>query len=227
MHNCKRTKEEILDLALAESPVDASQMLQELNSCSACWEEFASTRSTLYVSAQALRSNVAAEQFWGGYHARLRSKIMTHAQNDERQTQRLPLNLRAWSAWKTFAASSIRLPAPVALAALLLLALPFVALLKTARATTVPAKEQAVVQIQKVEVPVMQEKIVTRVVYVEKKSDKLLRRGSTNSEANSDLPNSVATVRSGSARKALDLVGFKPTDQVQLKIIKGSYPNEK
>jgi hypothetical protein len=78
-----------------------------------------------------------------------------------------------------------------------------------------------------VEVPVIQEKIITRVVYVEKKG-----RRSASDANQSDrtgvpaAPNTVAVTGSDPAT-ALSLVGFKPTNEVKLTIIKGSYKDEK
>jgi hypothetical protein len=119
----------------------------------------------------------------------------------------------------------VRLPVPVAIAAILFVGLSAAILLRSVRAGVSTVKEPAVVQIKTVEVPVVQEKVVTRVVYVEKKN---MQGGGMNSALNSDLSNSVATVGSGATRKsALSLVGFKPTDQVQLTIIKGNDENEK
>jgi len=226
MHNCKQTRKDLVDLALAEPPIESTQLLHELNECAACREEFAAIGSTLHVSGQALRTTVAGEEFWNGYHTRLRSRVLEHAtQNDWNQPSRSSFNACTWLALKTFATSSVRLPVPVAVAALLFIGVSAAVLLMSARAGVNTVREPAVVQIRTVEVPVVQEKVITRVVYVEKKNG---RGSEMNSTANSDLPNSVATIGSGATRKsALSLVGFKPTDQVQLTIIKGSSENEK
>ena len=70
--------------------------------------------------------------------------------------------------------------------------------------------------------------MVTRVVYVEKKRRR--SRGAANPLDREDLNAANRIARAGSdasGKTAMSLVGFKPTDQVKLTIIKGSYQDEK
>jgi hypothetical protein len=228
MHNCKQTRQNLVDLALAEQPVE-SQVLPELNSCSSCREELATLRSALHVSAQALRSTAPDGDFWDGYHGRLRSKIMAGAAPTvANQPGRLPFGARAWAVLIAMTTSSVRLPVPAALVAILIMGISFTVLLRGARASGKTPDKPALVETRTVEVPVVHEKVVTRVVYVEKRNGRSVFDGRTNSGATPNLPNSVATVGPVPSRKtALSLVGFKPTDQVQLTIIKGSHQDEK
>jgi hypothetical protein len=73
-----------------------------------------------------------------------------------------------------------------------------------------------------VEVPVVQEKIVTQVVYRDRwrvsKTSKQVVSGPT-------TENTVA--RSQKPQPEDTLSGFKPTDEVKLTVIKGGSPNEK
>lgn len=226
MHNCKQTRKVFDELAVAEHPVISDQLRRQLDDCAACREEFASLQSALHVSAQALRLTLPGEDFWQGYHERLRAKVLANAaQVFETQTKPLSFSRRAWPALRTFASSSVRLPLPAALAAVLLVGVSFAILLKTARASVTAANNQAKVETRTIEVPVVQEKVVTKVVYVERKNGRSGRRGELNSVEASDLSQSVAAV--SSRKNALSMVGFKPTDQVKLTIIKGSYQDEK
>jgi hypothetical protein len=78
-----------------------------------------------------------------------------------------------------------------------------------------------------INVPVVQEKVVTRVVYVEKKVRRS-RGGANEGSLPEGLSESVARARSdASVRGVMSLVGFKPTDQIKLTITKGSDRNEK
>jgi len=78
-------------------------------------------------------------------------------------------------------------------------------------------------------VPVIREKVVTRVVYVEKYRN---RSRSVPNELNVAQAARAGTGlakadTSGSVTPSMSLLGFKPTDQVQLKVMKGSYRDEK
>jgi hypothetical protein len=66
-----------------------------------------------------------------------------------------------------------------------------------------------------VEVPVVQEKVVTRVVYRDRRSSSKNPRRAIN-----DAPTESTFAKSG-------LNGFKPTDEIKLTVIKGGAPYEK
>jgi hypothetical protein len=116
-----------------------------------------------------------------------------------------------------FFGSSIRIPVPVGLALIFLFA---VALLF---ATRVSQKEVTVTQKVSVpvpyEVPVVQEKIVTRVLY----RDRITRR-----TERPTVDSAVAkSVKNQNEARPAALIGFKPLDEVKLTVIKGGSPNEK
>ena len=235
MHNCKLTRSSFIELALSEvEPQRATQLQAELNDCSACHEEYESLRSTLHVSNQALRSAVPGEEFWPGYRTRLHSKLLASPTQQLASTGERPsasaatvsLGSQLWLALRTLATTSVRVPVPAALALLLVFGV-FVFVLRARE--QVQARPSAPVELVRTHtvVPVIQEKIITRVVYVEKKG-----RRSASDANQSDrtgvpaAPNTVAVTGSDPAT-ALSLVGFKPTNEVKLTIIKGSYKDEK
>jgi hypothetical protein len=198
MHNCKKTRKNLLDPGLNE-PFAQHQLQQLLGDCVMCREEWNNLRRTLSVTRQALSAPVATEEFWPGYHSRLHAKLL--AANARRDV------VASWPArFLAFATSSIRLPVPVAVSALILIGAAFVVLARNRAVPTIPASPQIVVQTKTVAVPVVQEKIVERVVYVERKNHKVRD--------------------SGPQAETLSLAGFKPTDEVKLTIIKGSYQDE-
>jgi len=237
MHNCRLTRNGLMDLVLDEMPsAEAKQLLAELNDCAACREEYAALRNTWRVFGQALRSAQPTEKFWPGYHARLQGKLIQHQDNEKassslqpaRQSLNLSLWLRFWIAVRKLATTSVRLPVPVALALMLLFVISVVVLRVRGPANTTPSNQLTSVETRMIQIPVIQEKVVTRVVYVEKKTSR--SRGASNQLDREELNAANRLARAGSdasGKTAMSLAGFKPTDQVKLTIIKGSYQDEK
>jgi hypothetical protein len=253
MHNCRLTRNGLIDLALDEmSSVEAKQLLAELNDCAACREEFTTLRNTWRVSGQALQSALPSENFWPGYHARLQGKLIQHLQqaNEKVSSSLQPvepcLNSPQWlpiwiavvtqivslrSIGRKLAATSVRVPIPVALVLMFLFGIPVFILFARGPlvpANAGPANQLVSVETRTVEIPVIHEKVVTRVVYVEKKANR--SRSGANQLNREDLnaADRLASARpDASSKTAMSLVGFKPTNQVKLTIIKGSYRDEK
>jgi anti-sigma factor RsiW len=227
MHNCRLTKNRLLDLTLDEvAPAEAKQLLEELDDCPTCREEYATLRNTWRVSVQALRSALPTEDFWPGYHARLQVKLRHDL--SAVQPARLSLSSRVWLGLRKMATSSVRVPVPAALAMMLLVFIFFFALRSRGQANLTTSTPSAIVETRTVQVPVIQEKVVTQVIYVEKKARR--SRGAANQleRVNLNAANSIARAGSdASGKPAMSLVGFKPTDQLKLTIIKGSYQHEK
>ena len=78
MHNCKATRNRLVDLALKQT--DKSQLPAELEQCAACREEFASMRNALRATDVTMWLAEPAENFWPGYHQRLRARLETNSQ---------------------------------------------------------------------------------------------------------------------------------------------------
>lgn len=240
MHNCKLIRSSFIELALDEiSPAKSMRLLAELNDCPACREDYATLRSTMHASRQALRSALPGEDFWAGYHARLRSRVLTSPAPDNENgieysssfalPARMPLRRRLWLALRGMATTSVSVPVPAALVLLVLFGLSFYFLRPRGQVDTTQSTPSASVETRTVQVPVIQERVVNRVVYVEKRGRKS-RRGTNQWERmpTSTAANNVARAGSdASTRAALSLVGFKPSDQVKLTVIKGSYKGEK
>jgi hypothetical protein len=225
MHNCKIIRSSLTDLALDEiQPQLKNQLHAELEGCSACQEEYASIKDALRVSGQALGLTLPAESFWSGYHSRLVDRI----ENYSPARLRLSWGLRMWLGIQKLSTTSVRVPVPVATAALVLLfgALSFFAW-QSRRPVTAPPSQITSVITKTVEVPVIQEKVVTRIVYVEKNRS---RSRSVPNQLDRAEPPATGLAQANPAASettAISLVGFKPTDQVKLKIMKGSYRDEK
>ena len=233
MHNCKLTKDDLIDFALGEvSPGRTSELLAELNDCAACRAEYATLKNTLRVSEQAFRSTLPAEEFWPGYHARLQGKLIQRLQEDVEQasssvhSSRLSFSSRLWIGLRKMGTASVRVPVPAALAIMLLVGVLLFSQRSRGQATVTPPTPLVAVETKTVEVPVIQERVVTRVVYVEKKGRR--HKGAAGSLVSPGRNMAIANAASESSGKtAMSLVGFKPTDEVKLTIIKGSYRDEK
>jgi anti-sigma factor RsiW len=223
MHNCKLTRKNLIDLVLDELPgTTSAQLLADLDECESCELEYAALRSTLHVSNQALRSALPAEEFWAGYRSRLRSKLLTSESEQIAHAVKVALSSQLWLALRTIFTASVRVPVPAALGLMLLFGASFFMLRARTQANAGPAAPAVLVETRNIEVPVIQEKVVTRVVYVARKGD----RSRTNRADERDVP-TIAPGSDASDKTALSLVGFKPTEEVKLTVIKGSYKDEK
>ena len=215
MHNCREMKERLTELVLDEAVLPA-----ELSRCDECRAEFEALHATLRVTAR-LRETVApSEDYWNGYHARLREKLF-HAKAQRSKGDPVPffapLRLCGNLLLKFFK-SSVPVPIPLGIAAVIVFTL------FALRPSAAPPQNPIVVQVP-VEVPVIHEKTVTQVVYRDR------HPSSKHSKRTITAPSSESTfARSQKPQHdelPINLTGFKPTDEVKLTVIKGGTPNEK
>jgi len=218
MHNCNDTRERFTELVLDGDP-RAEKLLDQ---CEECRAEFESLAATLRMTARLRETVTPTEAYWTGYHAQLRSKLeqfhakaqrLRHAKAQREELKpglgfvfaslRKPLRLCV----KTFL-----LPVPVPLSvAVLAIVLLFFAVRAPQQPTPLP-QAPVIVQVP-VEVPVVQEKVVTKVIYRDRKP--------ISKPSNRLVPENTF------ARSQETLSGFKPTDEIKLTVIKGGSPNEK
>jgi len=227
MHKCKSIRNNFVELAGDEIPsTRAERLLAEVNSCAACREEYAAVRRAVHVSGQALRSTLPAETFWPAYQERLKSRLAS-SQEQNLQTPtalRTSLGSRLLQTLRSFASSSVRVPVPAALALLLLLGAAFFVVRPKPQAIAAAVTNSLpVTEIRTVEVPVIKEKVITRVVYVERK----VRRGVAPEDLAAASPANALALRNASDHAPLSLVDFKPADEVKLTVIKSGFKDEK
>ena len=199
MHNCKTTRERLTELLL--DGADPRVVLStDLRACSECREEFGKLSETLRVTSRLIETAMPPESYWPGYHARLKERLRAA------QQPRVALGqYHHRSLWERFFTSTIRIPIPVGIAAILLVGFAFVFSIR------VPA-EPAIVQVP-VEVPVVQEKTVERIVYRDREiRPRRTRRTPVAPPTDPTLAN---------------LQGFKPAEEAKLTVIKGGSTNEK
>ena len=208
MHNCKDTKERLIEIALDEAVLPA-----ELSRCDECRVEFEALNATLRATARLRETVVPAETYWPVYHARLRQRLTKEspAKAQRRQEEIVfassfaPLRLCGRLLGKSLK-SSVPVPVPLGVAVIILFALLAI------RPSAAPPQIPIVVHVP-FEVPVVQEKTVTQVVYRDRRR--------------TPKPTKRASLAPGPENTFANLAGFKPTDEVKLTVIKGGIPNEK
>ena len=218
MHNCTETKERLIELVLD------GRSTAELNACAECRAEFQALNMTLRMTSRLSETAAPAESYWSGYHARLRRKLATapnpsHAETQRRKEKLGPL----FETMRLCVRTTVRVPLPLAAAVIITcLALGVFAI---RRAEKPVAQPPLLVRVP-VEVPVVQEKVVTRVVYRDRRSSLRNSRRATNDDAQTE--STFAKSRKPStAEIPASLNGFKPTDEIKLTVIKGGTPYEK
>ena len=222
MHNCTETKERLLELVLDGRPLEAADT-SELNACTECRAEFDALNMTLRMTSRLSETAAPAESYWSGYHARLREKLATtptpsHAEMQRRKEKLGPL----FETMRLCVRTQIRVPLPLALAVIITcLALGVFAIRRAEKSVAQPP---LLVRVP-VEVPVVQEKVVTRVVYRDRRSSTKNPRRAIN-DVRTESTFAISRKPSTDEIPA-SLNGFKPTDEIKLTVIKGGSPYEK
>jgi hypothetical protein len=265
MHDCTRTKEQLIDLVFDEAP-DAARLRAEVESCPDCRAEHRALTETLHAYDRASEVDQPSENFWAGYQARLAARLATpddqsaasHATPttdplnrptaplSSTSTGRLPpstdptgqftsptARLSSYAArLRRALATTWRIPAPAAIATALLFACVSVFAMRTTPepvAVESPARVDLPVEIRTVEVPVVRERIVTRTVYVARgegaRADRPTRAVRSEEARNAERARVNGDAKSPAG--ADTLAGFRPASDAKLRVIKGSYANEK
>jgi hypothetical protein len=217
MHDCRKTRDALVDLAFNEVSQERKlSLLVEIEDCAECSSQYQELKKALFAVDEAADLAQPGEAYWLAYDAALLDRL--RRAHGEQRVERRPL-------WKQFFAARLRVPVPVAALIVLLLIVSTTLSLRSrsaGSATLAPtAPAPAVTEVR--EVPVVQEKIVTRVVYVERKG----RRGRALPEqsaaaARAARPGLVARQDSEATTPLTrtGLAGFQPADDVKLTIIK-------
>lgn len=252
MHDCRQTQDSLIDLLFDEADGAArTRLLAEVGRCAACEAEYRSLAATLDACGEASAALAPRENYWPQYHAaltrRLRGAAATHdahagsATDDSQAVRVTHAHAPLWRApfRKRLLTTSIRVPAPLAAAAALVLVATSVA---TVALVARPAPEPVVIaaphavqteaapQIKFIEVPVVEEKIVTQIIYLPRRvdgssGDNARQLASRENLAGVRRQNTTAANVSAATPRA-NLSGFKPAGEVNLRIIKGSDARE-
>ena len=229
MHNCRETRERITELALDGADVRSDKVTAALGQCSECHADFASLSATLRMTNRLRDAAAPAENYWTGYHALLRKRLLSAGEEPPAKAQRRKDELGPLFA--SFAplhlcARALLFPVRVPLFAAALVVCSLLALFAFAatRRPLVQAQAPVIVHVP-VEVPVVREKMVAKIVYRDRRSRSRTAKRATNGPT----PESTLA-RSQKPRidtEPVTLTGFKPNDEIKLTVIKGGSPNEK
>lgn len=231
MHSCKETKELFTELLLDGRDFRSDQALSaELSRCAECHAEFETLSATLRMTHRVSDVAGPAEDYWPAYHSKLRQRLLNEQTTSRAKAQRHkeklgplfePLRPGAGTGWllRLFK-TSVPVPLPLAIALVVAAALYIPLAIRAARKEVQPSNTTTIVHVP-VEVPVVQEKIITQVVYRDRPAGvKATKRGA-------EAPRAESTLAKRTETMPASLVGFKPSDEVKLTVIKGGVPNEK
>ena len=235
MHNCKETRELFTELLLDGIDFRSDQAISvELTRCSECRAEFETLSATLRMTSRVGEVAAPAEDYWPAYHAKLRQRLVdaqtptTSRAQAQRHKEKLgplfePLRPGAGnSLFVRFLKTTVPVPLPLGIALVVAAALLIPLAIHAARVQ--PSNTTTIVRVP-VEVPVVQEKIVTRVVYRDRQP--VVRTTKRATDAARAETTFAKSQRTRTEAMPTSLVGFKPSDEVKLTVIKGGVPNEK
>lgn len=227
-HDCRQTQDKLVDLMFDELDfATRARVRAEVEACAGCSAQYRSFAASLDACDEASAALTPRESYWPRYHDALGRRLALAAADVTTET--VPF-------WKRLLSTSIRVPAPLAAAAMLLfVASSILALTLLARPAPEPVvlaaplspRESDAPQIKFIEVPVVQEKIVTQVIYVPRRStsngDNSRRQLSRENLAGVNSPKASSP---NATTPGANLSGFKPAGEMNLRIIKGSSARE-
>jgi hypothetical protein len=212
----------LVDLVFDELEAEEKlHLLAEVEACAGCLSEYRSMTGTLLVFDKAVEASTPDKSYWPLHQAMLRQSLEQIAPGII-TPQREPL-------WKRIFAARLPVPVPVAAAIVLALMVSSVlALRPSAKAERVamqpPVAKQAPPEI--IEVPVVREKIVTRIVYVEKKEAQQPTPTVQRNEPTLTARRAKEASAQGGFFTHANLTDFQPADEMRIRVIKRSNSDE-
>lgn len=223
MHDCRTTEGRLVDLVFDELGADERRrLLAELEACAGCLDEYRSIAGTLSAFDEAGEAALPGESYWHNYHAALGLRLRPAAAVVA--PRRAPF-------WRRAFAARLTLPAPAA--AVMALAL-LVSSLMALRPRTPPApppapQPTAAAAAQPIQVrpsPVVVEKVVTRVVYVERRRrERREAPAAVRGEPALASGREKESVQGGLFTRA-NLTDFQPAGELKIRVIKRSNSDE-
>lgn len=230
MHNCRRIESQLVDLIFNDLSAEHKlRLLTEIESCASCTGQYLSFSETLVVFEQTTEACLPPESYWPRYNETLRNRLHAPAQ--------APIEVKAAHApfWRRLLAARLPIPVPIAAALVIGLIVSSALALKSASTTqTIATPATPIESVKIVEVPVVQEKIVTRTIYVEKKrtAERSTRQQSSPALARTAEMNNATAIHSNPAEETgfftrANLKGFQPADEMKIRVIKRNNTDEK
>ena len=213
MHNCKASRDDLIEIALRADGSAKDHAPSAIDNCPACREELAALRSALAMTEAATQLVAPNENFWGGYHTRLDERL----KEQSLAGRSAPARSSLVSMWHGLARRSVPVPAPLVLATFAFIVFSVFFMLHSRSSSATPATKSPLVVERTIEVPVIEQKVLTRVVYRN-------RQGAARQfapSAESARAKMAPAQRDEAARVAQSLEGFKPVHEAKLTIIRG------
>jgi hypothetical protein len=227
MHDCHTLEKKLVDLVFDEHNAgEKLRLLAEVETCADCLSEYRSMTHSLLVFDEAVEASSPDESYWPEHQAMLRRRLEGIAPRVIAQN-REPF-------WKRIFTTKLPVPVPIAAALVLAVLVSSVLALRpstkeAATAVQPPTVVQAPPEI--IEVPVYREKVITRVVYVERKlreKNAVHPRTLTNKPEETTLTARHAEEESGQGGffTRANLTDFQPADEMRIRVIKRSNSDE-
>ncbi len=227
MHDCHTMENRLVDLVFGELEAgEKLHLMAEVEACADCLDEYCSMTGALLIFDRAVEASTPDESYWPRHRAMRRERLEQIAPRVI-APGREPL-------WKRIFAARLHVPVPVAAALVLALMVSSVLALRPSTKEAQAAAQPLVVKQappEVIEVPIIQERVVTRTVYVEKKerAKTEARRPSSNTQSN----NPSLTARRAEAESVqggffthANLTDFQPADEMRIRVIKRNNPDE-
>ena len=224
MHDCRTTEGRLVDLVFDELGADERRrLLAELDDCAGCLDEYRSMAGTLSAFDEAGETALPGENYWHNYHAALGLRL--------RPAAAVVAPPRA-AFWRRAFAARLTVPAPAAaVIALALLVSSVMAPRPRTTAAPSPAPQPVTVtqptQVQPA--PVVTERVVTRVVYVERRRERREARRAApvavRGEPTLAAGREKESVQGGLFTRA-NLTDFQPANELKIRVIKRSNSDE-
>ncbi len=225
MHDCRTTEGRLVDLVFDELGADdRRRLLAELDACAGCLNEYRSLAGTLSAFDEADETALPGESYWHNYHAALGQRLRPAAAVVA--PRRAPF-------WRRAFAARLTVPAPAAAVITLALLVASVMALRP-RTTAAPShapQTQAAAATQPTQVqpaPAVGERVVTRVVYVERRrrgKREVRRDAAVRGEPTLAAGREKESVQGGLFTRA-NLTDFQPAGELKIRVIKRSNSDE-
>jgi hypothetical protein len=227
MHNCRRIENQLVNLLFDE--MDAAfkrRLLREIKSCASCHGHYQSLSETLFVFERAAAAALPPASYWPRYNATLRDRLRAPAPvaGEEKAAHA--------SLWRRLLAARLPVPVPVAAALVMGLIISSALALRRAPQTQLALPQPPIESVRFVEVPVVRDRLVTRVVYVEKKRTGEREARAAAAARRSEVNDAAAVADSKPEEETgfftrANLKGFQPADDMKFRVIKRNNPNDK
>lgn len=204
------------------------RLLKEIENCANCLGQYQSLSDTLFIVGRTTSAAPGVpENYWTRYNATLRERLLAPLPETSNEPR------ARVSIWKRLLTTRLPVPVPVAAAIFIGLILSSALALKRSLPSQTMSAPASASSIKVIEVPTVQEKIVTRTIYVERKqSRENVQEAMLPESADSGGSNDAVAADSKHKDEAgfftrANLKGFQPADDMKIRVIKRNNSDEK